>query len=72
MVTGVLAELLTRACNPLHSPPVRRLAWDAYEVECWYNAVHCGRLRLRDLDHRISEHVYHLIVERNAQRRANV
>jgi|GEM_PF-5529525 len=56
--------LLSVASNPLRSAVDRRIAWDCFEREAWYHAVHRGDLRVCDLEERLQEPVYKLIIER--------
>jgi hypothetical protein len=74
-----LHPLLQKSLNPLHSPSVRREAWDAYEslrerafmsdlTTRWYESANAGRIRLCDvpIEHRSA--VYARIAHNAAER----
>jgi hypothetical protein len=55
------ALLLGQACNPLRSAEDRRLSYDAWEREQWFDAVYHGRLHVRDLERKWQKPVEHLM-----------
>lgn len=56
-IGGLKATWMARANNPLHSDADRKVSYDAYEVECWAEAVMEGRLRISDLERKWQEPV---------------